>query len=707
MQTFKPSKTFLQTQATLKMLYEAGEYEEILFSGKYSAVDYSLVRTLAYLHQNQLRNYFDMSYLALSLPIGVPSSDKYTNFYLFEEAEIDSGRKVTIAFDTDVMYGLRCNVYLLPKSGPIEVSEAAHRLGYSPRYILPADVLRIKLRDSGFMNEGCDICKLTIPVTDINVVESSINNNPDKSDETRYRVHKLDASLFAGHSEIDTLIETDDSRIDAGDADDEINASEIVCYYIPAFNTDGTLDDAALHEGLKFLHHDAALSVNNMRRVMIDYPCNIPSLDYPQHKTIVTRIVNILTEWLLEHPLLEAYFSVGSQLQLHTLRSAFSTYNPEKRYRIKESEKIAALKAALRKKISTRNDKYANIVERMAYIVNSDEPILLLGETGTGKEYVARTLHELSDRSRSKFEWLNCGELQPHNLHSEIFGVGDRAFTGVVESPGRIGAAEDGTLFIDEIGVATKELQDALIVFIEHGIYHRVGEPKIERKADVRIILGTNADMRELIRNKMFREDLYARIATNRYTLIPIRDRKEDIELLAREFIYSANNPKPRSRNHARCYTIQISPAAIEALTHYRWIYNVRGLRNYIYYLHNCAVLDDISVITIEYINDHPYDEEQVAVSRFDMLESLLSSMLHDWPADDNSRIVAFNKHPNNSILQNMIMPILSKIYRRDIGGAAKAATQYVGIDMGSGDASLLYKYDSVYELARKRFSEF
>jgi len=199
--------------------------------------------------------------------------------------------------------------------------------------------------------------------------------------------------------------------------------------------------------------------------------------------------------------------------------------------------------------------------------------VLILGETGTGKELVARAIHKLSPRAGKLFVPLNCTAIPAELLESELFGHARGAFTGAhAERVGKFQAADEGTLFLDEIGDMDYPLQAKLLRVLQEGVVEPVGANR-RVPVDVRIVSSTNRDLEQAIRDGRFREDLYYRLNVFQVRLPPLRDRKEDIPALAAVFLaqFSRELSKP---------SLWLSPAGAEVLTRYRWPGNVRELRN-------------------------------------------------------------------------------------------------------------------------------
>src|SRR3954464_15678514 len=206
-------------------------------------------------------------------------------------------------------------------------------------------------------------------------------------------------------------------------------------------------------------------------------------------------------------------------------------------------------------------------------IAPTDASVMILGETGTGKELIAKNLHDKSHRTGHTFIPVNCGALPANLVESELFGHRKGAFTGAdTHRKGLFEVANGGTLFLDEVGELDKSVQVKLLRFLESGEIRRVGE-KDPFRVDVRVLFATNRDLREMIATDQFREDLFFRVNTFEIHLPPLRERKGDIPLLAQHMLYRVS-----SRRSGPASTL--SPAAIEMLTAHEWPGNIRELAN-------------------------------------------------------------------------------------------------------------------------------
>ena len=215
------------------------------------------------------------------------------------------------------------------------------------------------------------------------------------------------------------------------------------------------------------------------------------------------------------------------------------------------------------------------VLKQIEMVAPTDVTVLVLGETGTGKELLARELHQRSRRRDKPLVPVNCACIPKDLYESEFFGHTKGAFTSAVKDRvGRIEAATGGTLFLDEIGEIPLELQSKLLRVLQEKSYERVGEDKT-RRADVRIVAATNRDLKAEVKAGRFREDLYYRLNVFPIKATPLRQRKEDIPLLAGHFVdllvKELGCPRPR-----------LTPTGIETLLRYDWPGNIRQLRSVI-----------------------------------------------------------------------------------------------------------------------------
>jgi psp operon transcriptional activator len=221
-----------------------------------------------------------------------------------------------------------------------------------------------------------------------------------------------------------------------------------------------------------------------------------------------------------------------------------------------------------------QSEAFLDFQEQLSRVAPVDRPVLLIGERGTGKELAASRLHYLSRRWQSVFITLNCAALTPSLIESELFGHERGAFTGAQQRRvGRFEAADHGTLFLDEIGAIPTEVQEKILRVVEYGIFERVGSAA-PIEVDVRIIGATNVDLRTMVKEGRFKQDLLDRLAFEVLYLPPLRARQEDIMLLANHF--------------AGCMALELgretmptfSRSALKAMEQYPWPGNIRELKN-------------------------------------------------------------------------------------------------------------------------------
>jgi psp operon transcriptional activator len=220
------------------------------------------------------------------------------------------------------------------------------------------------------------------------------------------------------------------------------------------------------------------------------------------------------------------------------------------------------------------SEVFLEFQERLSRVAPVDRPVLLIGERGTGKELAALRLHFLSKRWQGPLVALNCAALAPSLLESELFGYEKGAFTGAVQRrAGRFEAADSGTLFLDEIGTIPLEVQEKILRVVEYSVFERVGSSK-PVEVDVRIIAATNADLESLVEQGVFKRDLLDRLSFEVLFVPPLRERKEDILLLANHFA-------TRMAFEMDWDTMpQFSDDAVALLESYSWPGNVRELKN-------------------------------------------------------------------------------------------------------------------------------
>jgi len=215
----------------------------------------------------------------------------------------------------------------------------------------------------------------------------------------------------------------------------------------------------------------------------------------------------------------------------------------------------------------------AAMLDLVRRVAPSEFPVLILGESGTGKDLLAERIHNLSDRSGRPFVTLNCSAIPEHLLESELFGHEKGAFSGATQArAGFFAEADGGTLFLDEIGDMSMNLQPKLLRVLQNGEYYRVGSRRLAH-TDIRLICASNKNIEDLVAQELFRSDLFYRINTLRIDLPPLRARTEDIPLLVAHFL-------DRLRQRSDSVPARVAPQAMARLLACRWPGNVRELQH-------------------------------------------------------------------------------------------------------------------------------
>ncbi len=223
--------------------------------------------------------------------------------------------------------------------------------------------------------------------------------------------------------------------------------------------------------------------------------------------------------------------------------------------------------------IITKNQAVLDIIKQIQMIGGSDSSVIIYGESGTGKELLSKLIHEHSTRKEGLFVTINCAALTETLLEAELFGYKKGAFTGAfADKKGLFEVANKGTIFLDEVGEMSLALQVKILRLIQEGTFMRVGDTEMSQ-VDVRVVSATHRDLKKLIEQAKFREDLYYRLAVVELTLPPLRDRVEDIPILTRHFLNIFESKTGKEG-------IKLSQEAINELSNYYWPGNIRELGN-------------------------------------------------------------------------------------------------------------------------------
>ena len=249
----------------------------------------------------------------------------------------------------------------------------------------------------------------------------------------------------------------------------------------------------------------------------------------------------------------------------------------------------------------TRDPEVLRVCRTVEKVAASDATVLVLGESGTGKELIARGVHAASPRSKERFVAINCAAIPDNLLESELFGYEKGAFTGAVKTtPGKIETAHRGTLMLDEIGDLPHSLQAKLLRFLQERVIERIGGRQ-EIPVDVRIVCATHQDLKGLIKEGRFREDLYYRLAEIVVSIPPLRERKGDAALLAHAFVRRFSSEQNRG-------SMTLREDALRAIEAHHWPGNVRELENCI---KRAVIMADGNQITLDDVGLNEVQEDQ------------------------------------------------------------------------------------------------
>lgn len=259
-------------------------------------------------------------------------------------------------------------------------------------------------------------------------------------------------------------------------------------------------------------------------------------------------------------------------------------------------------------KIVTKSEPVKQALDYAQKVAATDSTVLLLGETGTGKELFAHLIHNLSGRKDKPFIAINCSAIPKDLQESELFGYVKGAFTGALkDKKGFFEEASDGTLFLDEVGDMSLDTQAKLLRFLETGKFTKVGDTK-ERTLDLRIISATNKDLKTEAEKGSFRKDLFYRLNSFIISLPPLRERKEDIEELATFFLKNSDKLKKN--------VVNISPDFMDILNSYSWPGNIRELKNVV---ERAIILSDTDTLTPNLLPKEFFEGSQ----KFDLNDDL------------------------------------------------------------------------------------
>ncbi len=297
-------------------------------------------------------------------------------------------------------------------------------------------------------------------------------------------------------------------------------------------------------------------------------------------------------------------------------------------------------------------------------VARSNASVLLLGETGTGKELIAKAVHQLSPRQSGPFVRVNCGALSESLLESELFGHVRGAFTGAVDNrTGRFEAAHTGSIFLDEINSTTPKLQVKLLRVLQEREFERVGDTHTVR-VDTRVVAASNRDLLDEVEAERFREDLFYRLNVVAIHLPPLRERREDIPDLVSYFLEYYNDRNDR-------YVVQVEPRVIEALQSYDWPGNVRELQNYV---ERAVVMSPSDEFTLDLLPDAVLGRKTRRSPRFNKvdIESLTAELVQFGLSSASPNEDSLHAKIVDRVERELIAQVMSTCDNVQIKAAAK-----------------------------------
>ncbi len=410
--------------------------------------------------------------------------------------------------------------------------------------------------------------------------------------------------------------------------------SSLIGEYLQQFTDDNTMADTEkLIEGLMSVcdqpllltdPNGVVLRYNNLADKVLKF-CNVSSTSLRQifSEDMARRITS-------GNDLFEKKASIGNNTAKVTTRSIYSQNHLHSILVRLSNEFYESLpESGAFERLIGSSQAFVHIQNLIKRVADSPTPILITGETGTGKELVARSFHEQSRRNKYPFVAINCSSIPENLFESELFGYEEGSFTGAKKGGkmGRIEMAQGGTLFLDELGEMPLSVQPKLLRVLQEYELERVGSTK-KIHLDIRIVAATNRDLREMIKEGKFREDLFYRISVINVKLPPLRERKEDIIPISLSYL-------ERLKTKMTTPLCKISPEAEQAFLSYSWPGNIRELQNVVEYAAN---LCDSDTLTFSDLPEHmrglekrPAEEKQKEAPLPDSQEQQILDLLSSY----------------------------------------------------------------------------
>jgi DNA-binding NtrC family response regulator len=463
----------------------------------------------------------------------------------------------------------------------------------------------------------------------------------------------------------------------------------IVCYY-----GDKETDMDALVGGLiKVLKHAALINQTILGSFPLGYGI-LPFLDEESKKSarrsIPDKIAESLCVFLFESgtkKFPEIFFNMVNPESMNYYTQAFFKWSQIDRERINALKEMSSKHRDLVETCCTNDPTYVEILKKVVNISKEESIILLLGETGVGKSFLAENIHKISNRNDHRFTSLNCATIETQYLDSKLFGWTKGSFTGAdKDGDGIISMCEGGTLFIDEIGYANIDIQRKLLIFIETKKYRKFGEAN-ERSANIRLIFGTNVNLESMVKENKFQSDFYERIAHRVFTLPALRERINDLDLLVAMKLSQLNNEK--------LYDITITPEAVEQLKKYPWSGNLRQLFFYVNNLYfDCHYTEKNVINTAMIMQSPPRSASYQDSGGFDSFELLLSSYIEKW--------IEKWDQTKGGFIDDFISPIVAKCYLNDLKKDVTKSGKYLGLGGTRGEESTVIQRMQKYNTAKE-----
>ena len=427
------------------------------------------------------------------------------------------------------------------------------------------------------------------------------------------------------------------------------NLSAPKSYHIPAIWNINNIDRTVLKIGLKevFAH------ITKTRLKSISMVALAASVDIPDPNSIVELIADEINLFFEQKPKdynPDINIAFVNYKSLRRYEKILQTRTNRGKYILRDLKNLNELEKKIISKANTADYKYAKQLRKLSLHINSEATILLLGETGVGKSYLAKyIIHLLSNKPVKSFIQINCAAFPENLMHSKIFGHTKDAFTGAIrETKSIFEIAEGGTVFLDEIGYASTETQLALLTVLSEKEYQKVGGEKTLR-VKCRVVLGTENHLEELLNEGKFHRPLYERISNEIKIIIPsLRERVNDIDIII--------NDELEKLNKKNKLEIEIDEETRDLLRSYPWPGNYRQLHLNINRWYREAQSQGRAQLTKQQIKDDPPRTTFFNNGRLSKLENLLEEYLREWD---------YNK--DGKFLEEFIKPIFSKVYLENL----------------------------------------